>query len=159
MGADNCTPDVITDTVLYELDRTLAGGNTNIAEGMGLGIDVLNTISPHYGRPGAAHVMVLMTDGQANLYPSDECWQEDLWPDVGDSSIDRAADCVMYYARVARDNAVIVYTISLGESADRELMAEVAELTGGFHRGADNREELDTIFDELFERIFLRLIQ
>jgi hypothetical protein len=37
-------------------------------------------------------------------------------------------------------------------------MAEVAELTGGFHRGADSREELDAIFDELYERIFLRLI-
>jgi hypothetical protein len=158
LGADNCTSNVITDTVLYELDRTSAGGSTNIAEGMGLGIDVLNTVPPHYGRPGAAHVMVLMTDGQANRYPNYECWQEDLWPDTGDDMVDRAADCVMYYARVARDNAVIVYTISLGESADRELMAEVAELTGGFHRGADNREELDTIFDELYERIFLRLI-
>jgi len=39
------------------------------------------------------------------------------------------------------------------------LMGAVAELTGGFYRGADNREELDKIFDELFERIFLRLIQ
>jgi len=162
LGADNCTPDVITDTVLYELDRTSAGGSTNIAEGMGLGVNVLNTISPHYGRPGAAHVMVVMTDGQANRYPNypnyHECWQEDLWPDTGDTTTDRAADCVMYYARVARDNAVVVYTISLGESADRELMAEVAELTGGFHRGADSREELDAIFDELYERIFLRLI-
>jgi hypothetical protein len=102
--------------------------------------------------------MVLMTDGQANRYPNYECWQEDLWPDTGDSSVDRAADCVMYYARVARDNAIVVYTIGLGESADRELMAKVADLTGGFHRGADNREELDAIFDELYERIFLRLI-
>jgi hypothetical protein len=69
-----------------------------------------------------------------------------------------AKDCVMYYAQQARDNAVIIYTIGLGESADRELMMAVAELTGGFYRGADSREELDNIFNELYERIFLRLI-
>ena len=162
LGADNCTAQVITDTVLYELDRTRAGGSTNIAKGIGLGINVLSTIDPHYGRPGAAHVMVVMTDGRANRYPNypnyHECWQEDLWPDVGDWEEDRAADCVMYYAQKARDNAIVVYTISLGESADRELMTEVAELTGGFQRGADSREELDKIFNELYERIFLRLI-
>jgi len=159
LGASNCTQQVITDTVLYQLDRTEARGGTNIADGIKQGIEVLSTVPPHYGRPGAAHVMVLMTDGQANEYPNYECWQEDLWPDVGDTSIDRAADCVIHYAQEARDNAIVIYTISLGESADRELMAEVAELTGGYHRGADSREKLDEIFDELFERIFLRLIQ
>ena len=163
LGADNCTSQVITDTVLYNLDRTRAGGSTNIAEGIEQGIAVLSTVSPHYGRPGAAHVMVLMTDGQPNRYPNypnyHECWQEDLWPDVGDWEIDRASDCVIHYAQEARDNAIVIYTISLGESADRELMAEVAEITGGFQRGADSREELDKIFDELYQRIFLRLIQ
>jgi len=163
LGADHCTSQVITDTVLYDLDRTHAGGSTNIAEGMEKGIAVLSTVSPHYGRPGAAHVMVLMTDGQPNRYPNypnyHECWQEDLWPDVGDWETDRAADCVIHYAQEARDNAIVVYTISLGESADRELMSEVAEITGGFQRGADSREELDKIFDELYQRIFLRLIQ
>ena len=162
LGADNCTPDVITDTVLYELDTTYASGNTNIAQGLEQGIAVLSTASPHYGRPGAAHVMVLMTDGQPNRYPDypnyHECWQEDLWPDTGDTATDRAADCVIHYAQEARDNAIVIYTISLGESADRMLMEEVAGLTGGFHRGADSRDELDAIFDELFGRIFLRLI-
>jgi len=153
LGADNCTSEVITNTVLYALDRTRAGGNTNIADGIRLGIQVLNTVPPHYGRPGAAHIMVLMTDGEANEQPNSVCDDEDLWPDGGG-----AKDCVLYYARQARDNAIIIYTIGLGESADRELMAAVAELTGGFYRGADNREELDKIFDELFERIFLRLI-
>jgi uncharacterized repeat protein (TIGR01451 family) len=161
LGADNCTAQVITDTVLYGLDRTRAGGATNIAEGIKSGIDVLSTVSPHYGRPGAARVMVLMTDGQANRYPNypdyHECWQEDLWPDVGDWELDRAADCVMYYAQEARDNGIAICTISLGWSADRELMWEVAELTGCTQRGADSREELDHVFDELYERIFLRL--
>jgi len=161
LGADSCTAEVITDTVLYGLECTRAGGSTNIAAGLESGIDVLSTTAPHYGRPGATRAMVLMTDGQANRYPNypdyHECWQEDLWPDTGDSSIDRAADCVMYYAQVARDNDIAICTISLGESADRELMAAVAELGGCYHRGADSREELDAIFDELYEYLSLQL--
>jgi uncharacterized repeat protein (TIGR01451 family) len=162
LGADNCTSDVITDTVLYELDRTSAGGYTNIAEGMGLGIDVLSTTAPHYGRPGATRAMVLMTDGQANRYPNypdyHECWQEDLWPDVGDITTDRAADCVMYYAQVARDNDIAICTISLGESADRELMATVADLTGCCHFSADNAWALSALIDKVHKCILLRLI-
>jgi len=160
LGSDGCTPDVITTTVLYELDRTRASGSTNIADGMRLGITVLSTVSPHYGRPGAAHVMVVMTDGEANQQPNSFCDDQDLWPDQpDDTQAERQAkDCVMYYAQQARDNAIIIYTIGLGESADRELMMAVAELTGGFYRGADSREELDSIFNELYERIFLRLI-
>jgi len=158
-----CFSGVLTDTVLYQLDRTTAGGNTNIADGMGRGIDVLSTVSGHYGRPGAAHVMILMTDGQANRYPNypyyHECWQEDLWANTGDTHTDRSTDCVVHYARQARNNGIVVYTISLGWSADLELMDHVAELTGGFHRWAPSSDGLDAIFDELYERVFLRLIE
>jgi len=150
-----CFSNVITGTVLLELDRTTASGSTNIAYGMHRGIDVLSTVSPHFGRPGAAHIMVLMTDGEANMCSGCDgaCDDEDLWPDGGADK-----DCVVYYARKARDNAIVIYTISLGWSADRELMEYVAELTGGYHRWAPTSDKLNEIFDELYERIFLRLI-
>jgi len=156
LGVDDCTAEVITNTVLYELDRTRAYGSTNIADGIRRGINVLSTINPHYGRPGAAHVMVLMTDGEANMYSNcdSRCDDEDLWPEG-----DAAKDCVVWYGRQARDNAIVVYTISLGWSADRELMEYVADLTGGYHRWAPTSDKLDEIFDELYERIFLRLIE
>jgi len=155
LGPDDCNPQVITDTVLYELDRTYASGNTNIAHGMDLGIDVLSTSGGHYGRPGAAHVMIVMTDGEANTYSNcdSRCDDEDFWPDG-----DAAKDCVVWYGREARNNAIVVYTITLGWSADRELMEYVAELTGGYHRWAPTSDKLDDIFAELYERIFLRLI-
>ncbi len=155
LGTEDCTAQVITDTVLYELERTTAGGSTNIAYGMHLGIEVLSTVGNHYGRPGAAHVMILMTDGEANKRSGCDaaCDDEDLWPD---GSADK--DCVVYYARKARDNAIVIYTISLGWSADRELMEYTAELTGGYHRWAPTPDKLDEIFDELYQRIFLRLI-
>ncbi|RLC83893.1 MAG: hypothetical protein DRJ03_15755, partial [Chloroflexi bacterium] len=134
---------------------TRAGGSTNIAGGMLGGIDVLSTQGGHYGRPGAAHVMVLMTDGEANVTPNSYCDDDpNLWPN---DSVN-AKDCVMYYAHDARDNAIVVYTISLGWGADRELMEAVADTTGGFHRWAPTSDKLDAIFEELFKRIFLRLI-
>jgi len=161
LGRDQCTPQVITETVMARLDSTEAGGGTNIAEGMLEGIDVLSTIGGHNGRPGAAHVMILMTDGQANAYPNSQCYQEDLWPDQpGESTSQRRGrDCVMYYAREARDNSIVIYTITLGGNADFELMQAVADMTGGVHRNADRPEKLPAIFDELYERIFLRLVE
>ena len=151
-----CFPGVITDTVLYQLDRTSASGSTNIAGGMLYGINVLSTISGHYGRPGAAHVMIVMTDGRANQTPNSYCDDDPdrQWP--GGTA---AQDCVIYYAHEARNNSIVVYTITLGASADFELMEAVAEITGGVHRNADRPEKLQQIFDELYERIFLRLVE
>jgi hypothetical protein len=155
-----CFSGVITNTVLYQLDRTRAGGATNIAHGIQLGTDVLSTTASHYGRPSAAPIMVVLTDGQANRYPdSSECWEgRDEWPDTGDAGIDRAAECVIYYAEQAQHEGIIIFTISLGGSADGDLMTYVADLTGGWHRYAPTPDDLNEIFDELYERIFLRLI-
>jgi hypothetical protein len=38
-------------------------------------------------------------------------------------------------------------------------MQFIAELTGGVHRHAPRPEQLDPIFDELYNRIFLRLVE
>jgi len=152
-----CFARTITNTVLYELDQTHASGSTNIAEGMMDGLEVLSTSGNQYGRPGAAHIMILMTDGEANTHSGcDSACDDDpdLWPD-GDAD----KDCVVWYARQARDRGVVVYTISLGFGADRELMEHVGELTGGYHRWAPNPDRLDEIFDELYDRIFLRLVE
>ncbi len=168
LGTTLCTEQVITDTVLDQLDNTCAGGSTNIAGGIKDGIAVLSTIDPHFGRPGAAHVMVLMTDGEANQRPDDVCDDDDtLWPkDYGNdgdpvpaSDDSSHKDCVIYYAQEARDNGIVIYTISLGWSADRALMEEVADITGGYHRWAPRPDRLNEIFDELYQRIFIRLIQ
>jgi len=151
----NCNEQVINNTVVAALDATRAEGNTNIAGGILDGIEVLSTDAGHYGRPGAAHIMVLMTDGEANRQPNSYCDDEDLWPGG-----EGAKDCVIYYAQEARDNGIVIYTISLGWGADVDLMTEVAELTGGdwFVARPATRDKLDEIFEELFEKIFLRLI-
>jgi hypothetical protein len=148
----------IDNTVIYELNSTVSSFRTNMAGGMKDGIDVLSTSAGHYGRPGAAHIMVLMTDGEANEYPNDygdpKCYDIEgrEWPGGPN-----AKDCVIYYAHEAQKNGVVIYTISLGYAADLEIMQAVADITGGEHRWAPSPEALDDIFDELFERIFVRL--
>jgi len=161
LGPEDCTADVINDTVLYQLNDTEAGGGTNMAKGMKEGIDVLSNkkdehwpYKQHYGRPGAAHIMVLMTDGEANETPNSYCDDD---PDRQWPGGTRAQDCVIYYAYEARDNGIVIYTIGLGYSADQEIMKAVADITGGEYRWAPSPDKLDDIFDELFERIFVRL--
>jgi hypothetical protein len=150
----------IDNSVIYELNSTFSRDSTNMAGGMQDGIEVLSTQSGQYGRPGAAHIMVLMTDGEANKFPAGACDDDpSLWPPVtwSNANEDRAKDCVIYYAREAQLNNIVIYTISLGYSADLEIMERVADITGGEHRWAPSPDKLDDIFNELFERIFVRL--
>ena len=158
LGAAKCTPSVITNTVIASLDNLHADGATAIPGAMRRGIEVLSNTGGHYGRPGAAHIMILMTDGEANNLSNTEAVCDDdpnLWP----QDSERAKDCMVYYARQARNNGIVIYSITLGKSADHEVMMYIAELTGGVHRHADRPEDLDTIFDELYNRIFLRLVE
>lgn len=164
LGAQNCTPSVITSTVIAQLDATTAGGGTNIGGGIQQGIAVLSTQSGHYGRPGAAHIMILMTDGRPNVVPDSTCYTKNLIQKYGltvpsNENERRGKECTLYYAEQARNNSIVIYTITLGDSADFELMETVANITGGVHRNADRPEKLNQIFDELYERIFLRLVE
>lgn len=163
LGVENCTSSVITSTVLNKLDSTHAGGSTNIADGIEEGIKALSNRPGHYGRPAAAHIMIVMTDGETNRGTSGVdgvCDNEDLWPiNTGRGNIDSAKDCAIYYAMEARNNGIVIYTITIGYNADIELMAYIAELTGGIHRHTPSPEQLDPIFDELYKRIFLRLVE
>ncbi len=160
-----CDQNVIENTIIRALEDTHAGGATNIAHGIKQGIAVLSHQPPHNGRPGAAHIIILLTDGRANTYSylgSDvpACYQSDYWPhNTGSSSLDRAADCTVYFALKARNNGIVIYTITLGQGADFELMNYVASVTGGIYRHAPTVEQLGPIFDELYERIFLRLVE
>jgi hypothetical protein len=164
---DSCNSDVITNTVIAELDDITAGGSTNIGDGIRDGIRVLSTQGSHYGRPGAAHIMVLMTDGQANTSYSDcldhvdeddpDTW---LWPNHDEASnYWKGKECAMYEANRALDNGIVIYTITLGNNADIALMEQIADTTGGVHRNAPRPEQLEPIFEELYKRIFLRLVE
>ncbi len=167
---DACTEEEIQEEVIEKLDDLKASGGTNIGDGTRKGIQVLSTQSGQYGRPGAAHIMVLMTDGQANQSYS-ECiahFDEDdestwLWPhhdpNVDDSKYMKGKECAMYEANRALNNGIVIYAITIGNNADVALMDQIADMTGGVHRNAPRPEQLEPIFEELYKRIFLRLVE
>ncbi len=158
-----CTKNVIDNiilSVLMDRAQTYADGATNIPDALENSIEMLDSEPPHNGRPSAAHIIVLMTDGQPNTYTglqneNKNCYSSDLFT-VDD---DPAKECSMYMAARARDKGIIIYGITLGEGADRELMAEITAMTGGEHLHAENPEALDGIFEYLYNRLFLRLVE
>jgi len=159
--------------VLQSLENQTANGNTNIAEAMrnaletlgynvdgrGGGVDNKCDGSPNSacGRGGAARrVIVLLTDGSPNKYPSGHCADDpSLWPYNSEESF----DCVMYYAKKASQANTIIYTIGLGNGAVPELLEAVAEETHGTYFWASSPSKLDAIFDQILSNIYVRLIQ
>ena len=87
-------------------------GGTNIAAGMKIARDEINANA----RTAAFRMMVVLTDGQANL------------PDTT-----TAVQNVINEANAAKANKIKILTISLGILADTNLMQQVADITGGIH--------------------------
>lgn len=111
---------IIRDTV----DSLNTGGNTAIGRGMQEGIQALLDSA---ARPFAAKTMVVMTDGMHN---------RGIDPD------DVAVNLMASYN-------LTIHTVTFGENADEELMADVAAIGGGKHYHADDGAELVAIFEEI----------
>ncbi len=134
---------------------------TNTADGIKQGMDVLS--ADNNGRPYALKFMILMTDGVPNRWPGGQCHQDDLWPhphSPADAQIDKAKDCVIYYAQEAKARNIAIFTVGLGLTAKQEeaLLMEVADLTGGEYFYAQTAGELEQKLQQIADRIFLRLV-
>ncbi len=149
--------DVTHGSVIWGIEKMYPDAGTNMAEGMREGIKTLSTDTGHYGRPNATKVMLLMTDGVANVVPggSDPCKSSNGWPDSGTGT---AKDCVIYYADEAYKNGIVVFTIGLGGGADHAILKEVADRTGGVYYYAPGGEQLDAVFQQIADQILLRLV-
>jgi len=118
----------------------------------------------HYGRSGTSKFIVLMTDGEPNVRPRDRFGNyvacPDLYPDSGLSSNDEISrDCVVYFAQKARDNGIIVYTIGLGDGVVEPLLISVADTTGGNYFPAPDKDDLERIFMQILQQIYIRLVE
>jgi Mg-chelatase subunit ChlD len=134
---------------------------TNTGDGMLKGMEVLS--ADHNGRTYALQFMILMTDGVPTHYPDSKCHKDDLWPyphDPADAEIDKAKDCVIYYAQQAKARETVIFTVGLGLAAKEEedLLTEVAEITGGEYFYAQTAGELEQMLQKIADRIFLRLV-
>jgi hypothetical protein len=144
---------VITNTLWTAFD---ASGWTNIGDGIYRGCEILSTneAEGHHGRTNAVHVMILLSDGIPNRpcpygWSQWQCEQPGTWPRT---HINNAVDW-------ATQNGIIIFTISLGENADPDLMEDIADATGGTHSYAASTDDLIPIFQEIAQHIFLRLVR
>lgn len=109
---------------------------TNISAGMKIGRDELVA----HSRPRAARLMVLMTDGIPN--------------EPGSTSTATAA--VITEANAAKTDKIKILTISLGASADKALMQQVADITGGEHFNVPGGSSIAAVQDQL-EIVFRKI--
>ncbi len=120
---------------------------------IGAGMDVARKELQANHRPGAARLLVLMTDGNANWHPGGySTWQGRQYV------LDQAALC-----KAAK---IPVMTISLGAGADTSLMQDVADLTDGVHFVvpggqpiADVQEDLRAVFKKIADDRPLQIIK
>lgn len=109
----------ICDTV----DGFSANGRTAIGEALADGIDAVMGVG---SRVSAQPIIILMTDGRHNQ---------------GISPIEIAPS--------AAAQGILVHTITFGDNADTQLMAEVAAATGGRYLHATDGDQLVEVFREL----------
>ena len=112
-------------------------GGTNISAGMNKGrLDLQQN-----GRKGALQMMLLMTDGVVTL-------------PTGNSTLDK--QLVLKEAQACADARIPVVTIALGAYADKTLMQQVADMTGGqcfIVPGGQPIKDVEKDLEEVFSQV------
>ncbi len=90
---------------LYNMQPNYYDSRTNIGGGLQ---SAINELTGPRARPKAQKIIVLLSDGASTMGPDPET-----------------------VAQTAADEDIIVYTISVGASADRTVMQNIAAITGG----------------------------
>ena len=110
------------------------GGYTGIGRALRTGLD--SVLNDPNSREFSLKSIVLMTDGNQNRGVS---------PDV------IARDCA--------DKGIIVHTITFSRGANKPLMEQVANITGGTHLHAENNRQLVEAFETIAKQIQVLLIE
>ncbi|GAA4432002.1 vWA domain-containing protein [Bremerella cremea] len=151
---------------LDTIQRHKQAGHYGSYTAMGYGVKEANQLLLDHSRHGARPTMVVMTDGNANQYPNGWSlpgnWN---WNEVTDydgdgradyTTGDRSKQYALYEAVQAHKRGVTVHTMSVGASADRQLMTAIAGACGGIHiavPGGSTIAELEAQMLEAFQQI------
>jgi hypothetical protein len=119
-----------------------ADGYTNI----GQAIQFSNNHLIQSTRSRTVKTQILLSDGMANR------------PGTGMPTNPTAIQFAINNAQIAADNSIKIYTISLGNQTDWNLMTTIANMTNGKHYHAPTASDLNAIFDEIANRIPTTLI-
>ncbi len=111
----------------------------------------------------AVKAIVLLTDGRTNTRVNPNTCQQ-LGASCAFTTVERdntnpaALDAISQAALIAQDGFVL-YTISLGNDTNQAVLRQMAQQTGGEHFHAPTTNDLDSVFDQISERIPLSLVQ
>jgi hypothetical protein len=114
-----------------------ANGYTNI----GQAVQYSNNHLIQNSQSRTLRTEILLSDGMANR------------PGLGMPTNPTAIQFALSNAQIAANNAIKIYTISLGNDTDWNLMEQIAAITGGKHYHAPTPADLDAIFNEIASRI------
>ncbi|PQO32105.1 hypothetical protein DTL21_17880 [Bremerella cremea] len=160
--------DWISDdyTTLNTIQRHKQAAHYGTYTAMGFGVNEADDLLKTHSRHGARPTIVLMTDGNANRYPSGWNLPADWnWNELTDYDGDGQADYVTYdrskqyaiwEAVEAHKRGCTIHTMSVGASADRQVMTAIANACGGIHiavPGGATIAELQSQMLEAFRQI------
>ena len=135
---------------IEDISRKRQAGHYDHFTNIGAGMQEARLELEKNGRNEALKMIVLMTDGKANR-PVDS---------------QRAKDFVMREAQLAAADNLPIVTVSLGATADKDLMQQVADVTGGIHFNipggqsvADYEEDLKEVFRKIAGHRPLKLVR
>ncbi len=126
--------------LVEDISRQRQAGHYDTMTNIGAGLRKARLELDDNARAGALKVVVLMTDGMANL-PYNTSYAERFL-------LEEAQRCA--------DAGYPVLTVSLGAGADTDLMQQVADITGGLHfniPGGQSVEEYEEDLKEVFRRL------
>lgn len=137
---------------LYHMQAAHYDSTTNIGGGISYAIDELNSAR---ARAAARKVMVVMSDGKPNVNSSNQY--------VGDDDPGVYAYSIAM-AQAAADDGITIYTVSVGQDVDVDLMEEIAQIGRGQHFHAtgtpdEYQDQLEQIFRTLGGRRPVALIE
>ncbi len=117
-------------TVIHRaIDRIYEGGGTNLYAGMDRGAaEVKRSLAD-----GAVGRVIVLSDGNANVGVTD-------------------SDSLARYAANLAGQGVAVSTIGLGLDYNEDLLARMADLSGGTYDFVDDPRELETVFSDELDR-------
>ncbi|HNO78246.1 MAG TPA: VWA domain-containing protein [Phycisphaerae bacterium] len=124
---------------LNEMQAAHYTQSTNIGGGILRGIE---TLTGGNANPASRKVMVLLTDGMANI----GCETCTSYDESGGARYAREM------AQAAADAGIQIYTVSVGTDADENLMGDIASTSGGTHFHAEGTidqysDQLDAVFE------------
>lgn len=128
------------ENVKTEISNLSAGGDTCTECGVFKG----NKNIHDNGRAGMKKVVILLTDGRANVIQGS--------PDrVGETQAENAA--IAEVKKSHKNDGTIFFTIGLGNNINASFLREIANLTGGKYYASPTTNELNNIYDQISQII------